>query len=143
MQVVGLGDYTKGLSAAELGSCSGSGKCIPVNFTTDIMGTITRDLKFNEIFSSGPIFIMKLETYFPEVNELVLECQSTGHPTPQVSWMKNGEIMIGYDQTNYGRFKAEQWSLFESVKCRLIIQRPRTSDSGGESFRILSFASKL
>jgi hypothetical protein len=81
-------------------------KCIPVNFTSDI-----------------------IETYFPEVNELVLECQMTGNQ-PQITWMKNGEIIISHDQTTYGRFKAENWKLFEGGKCRLIIERPRESDSG-------------
>lgn len=72
------------------------------------------------------------ETYFPEVNELVLECQMTG-AKPQVTWMKNGEVIVSHDQTTYGRFKAENWMLFDSGKCRLIIQRPRNSDSGKDN----------
>ncbi|CAL8070096.1 unnamed protein product [Orchesella dallaii] len=82
-------------------------KCIPVNFTTGIM-----------------------ETNFPEVNELVLECQVKGNPKPEIMWMKNGQSIISYGQTTYGRFRADYANIFETGKCRLIIQRPRESDSG-------------
>lgn len=46
--------------------------------------------------------------------------------------MKNGSEIISYGQTTYGRFRADYANIFETGKCRLIIQRPRESDSGGE-----------
>lgn len=51
-------------------------------------------------------------------------------PKPEVMWMKNGQTIIEFNQTNYGRFRGENWIQFNTGKCRLIIQRPRESDSG-------------
>lgn len=65
------------------------------------------------------------------MNELVLECQVKGNPKPEIMWTKNGTEIISYGQTVYGRFRADYANIFETGKCRLIIQRPRESDSGG------------
>jgi hypothetical protein len=72
------------------------------------------------------------ETYFGDVNELVLEVQLRGSPKPAITWMKNGMTIIEPDQTTYGRFRAEYHASVGDIggKCRLIIQRPRESDSG-------------
>ncbi|KOX71852.1 Muscle M-line assembly protein unc-89 [Melipona quadrifasciata] len=71
---------------------------------------------------SPPTFTRSIkDTYRPSDNELILECRVRGHPTPIISWLKDGCILQG------DRYK--QCYLDDGIY-RLEIAAPNSSDSG-------------
>lgn len=67
------------------------------------------------------IYQCSSDTYRFTDHELVLECRVRGHPTPSISWLKDGKILEGdrYCQNDLG----------DGVY-RLIVTDPDTYDSG-------------
>lgn len=61
--------------------------------------------------------------------ELILECTVTGHPLPEVMWVKDEVVLIPYASTiqTIGRYKA---IIHHDGKCRFSVQHPREPDAG-------------